>query len=215
MLDFYQSILYDMFNYTMIPFYHPSKSGKGSASSFWFSPNVIAIFATLMKQSGWDSSARGGLGNGLFQDNSEKMKVNVKLGPVEVAGIINCIERNRAWEGKHDFGDKPKSIFFTPHLDPADSKTVIGYNFSVTCYDKQDKNYKESFFIRFKLDEARLVREILINLLHKYMESVNKSSAGRSTYKEAAETAKTVATAPAPEPSDSEPVIDSDPLADL
>lgn len=211
MLDFYQSIHYDMFNYTMIPFYHPSKSGKGSATSFWYSPNVVAIFATLMKQSGWDSSARGGLGNGLFQDNSEKMKVNVKLGPVEVAGIINCIERNRAWEGKHDFGDKPKSIFFTPHLD--DNKVVVGYNFSVTCYDKQDKNYKESFFIRFKLDEARLVREILINLLHKYMDGLNKNSSRRSTNSERAEAAPETAPEPVADEGESAPA--SDPLADL
>lgn len=161
----------------MIHIYHPNKSNKGSAASFWYSERNGSIFATIIKQSGWDAQND----NGIFRDESPAMKTSVKLSQTEVAAILDCVERNRPFKTYHDFGDKPKTIAFAPAIAKDETKAQIGYDFSFTVTDKQDTTKKDSFFIRFTLPEARLIREVLIHFLHKQFDNVNKSGGNRST----------------------------------
>ena len=160
----------------MIHFYHPNKAVKGSAASFWYSQSNNSVFAQIMKQSCWDTAAD----NGVFKDNSPAMKVTIKLSQTEVAAILDCVERNRPFTTHHDFGDNPKNISFVPTYDKTDTTKQIGYDFSFLVMDKTDSTKKESFFIRFKLAEARLIRELLIHFLHKQFDSVNKFTENRS-----------------------------------
>lgn len=148
----------------MLQFYHPTKSVKGSGASFWYSDKNDSVFATIIKQSGWDEKNDNGVFKASMDDPN--MKVNVKLGYIEVGGILDCIERNRPFTNHHDFDDKPKNISFVPTYDKTDSTKQIGYDFSITSSDKEDKSKNVSFFIRFKFNEARLIREYLIYLLH-------------------------------------------------
>jgi hypothetical protein len=161
----------------MIHFYHPNKSIKGSAASFWYSSRNNSVFATIMKQSGWDEKND----NGVFRDESPAMKVSIKLSQTEIAAILDCIERKNPFKTHHDFGEKPKNISFVPSFDKMDATRQIGYDFSFLVLDKQDSTKKDSFFIRFTLAEARLIRELLIHFLHKQFDNVNKSPEIRST----------------------------------
>lgn len=161
----------------MIHFYHPNKSVKGSASSFWYSKKNNCVLATIMKQSGWDTKAD----NGVFQDNTPAMKCSIKLSQVEVCSIIDCLERNRPFTTHHAFGDNPKNISFVPSFDKTDSKIQIGYDFSFSVIDKEDSTKKENFFIRFKLAEGRLIKEALLYFLRIQFDEMNKSPQSPST----------------------------------
>lgn len=149
-----------------IHFYHPNKAIKGFAASFWYSERDNTVFATILKQSGWDDKTENGIFKGSV-DNPEG-KVNVKFSDCEVAGIIDCIERNRPFNGFHDSEETPKNIAFTPWLDKNNNNTQKGFSFSITVTDKQDSSYKNSFYIGLTFAEARLIREFLIHSLHTY-----------------------------------------------
>jgi len=152
----------------MIQIYHPRKDVKGFACSFWQSRRDGAFMATILKQSGWDEARQ----NGVFGDSrKDPMKnVTIKLGQVEVAGILDCIERNRPFSTFHDSDQKPKRITFVPWNTAGDNPVQQGYSFTVSVSDKQDASYKNSFYIGLKFAEARLIREYLIFLLHKSFE---------------------------------------------
>ena len=72
-----------------IHFYRPNKSNKGSACSFWTSPKNGGLFATLIKQSGWNTATR----TGSFKESLKNPDtfINVKLTGTEAAAIIDCI----------------------------------------------------------------------------------------------------------------------------
>lgn len=153
--------------------YHPSKSLKGSAASFFYSVKNDCILATIMKQSGWDEVK----GVGIFQDKTPEMKATIKLGQVEIGGILDCIERNRPFKTVHDFDKKLTTINFSPYYDKVDTAKQIGYDFSFNVSDKEDSTKKDSFFIRFNLAEGRLIREHLIYMLHRQFDNVPDNSA--------------------------------------
>jgi len=151
----------------MIHIYHPNKSVKGFACSFWYSEKDSTIFATLIKQSGWDEQSQ----NGTFKDslNDPTKKVNVKLDYVEAAAILDCVERNRPFKAFHDNEESPKSIAFTPWMQgEGTAATQRGYSFSITVGSKQDSAFKNSFYIGLTFAEARLIREFIVNAMHKH-----------------------------------------------
>jgi hypothetical protein len=155
-----------------IHIYHPNKAVKGFACSFWYSKRNGCLFATLIKQSGWDNENQNGVFKGSLNDPSKK--INIKLTEIEACGILDCIERNRPFTNYHNFEEGiSKSISFTPWMsraekaaDGTDIPPVIkGYSFSVTEDNKKD-NTKNSFYIGFTFAEARYIREYLIHYLH-------------------------------------------------
>ena len=157
-----------------IHFYHPNKRVSGFAASFWYSDRDDAVFATILKQSGWDENSQ----NGTFKAsvNDPNKKVNVKLSFTEVAGILDCIERNRSFSQYHDSDEKPKQIGFSAWMSKPfsdmDGKEVpakqSGFSFTVTVLDKQDKTQKNAFFIGLTFAEARELREFLIYIMHEH-----------------------------------------------
>lgn len=147
----------------MIHIYKPNKAVKGFACSFWYSNRDESLFATIIKQSGWDAEK----GNGVFKANKNDPngKTSIKLSFVEAAAILDCIERNRPFNTFHDGEDKPKSIGFVPWLRDT---VQVGYSFSITVGDKTDKTIKNSFYIGLTFAEARLIREFIIWVTHFY-----------------------------------------------
>lgn len=151
-----------------IAFYHPNKNNVGFACSFSQSDKDKTIFATLIKQSGWDADKKVGV----FKDsrNDPNKNVNIKLELVEVAGILDCIDRNRPLSTMHDGEKQIKSIQFSPWMNKAqegEKQTQKGYSFSITVTDKEDSTVKNSFYIGLTFSEARLIREFLIFSLRK------------------------------------------------
>jgi hypothetical protein len=159
-----------------IHYYHPSSSGNGFACSFWFSERDQTVYATLLKQSGWDAKTR----IGSFKDslNDDSKKINVKLGMKEVAAILDCIERNRPFTAFHDFDDKPKSVNFVPWMSKDTTPVLKGYSFSVTVTNKQDSTFKNAFFMGLTFAEAREIREFFIFCYHRYFENILAKTKG-------------------------------------
>lgn len=157
------------FNLNMnLHIYHPNRKVTGFAASFWYSSKDNVIFATILKQSGWDETRQ----NGIFRDsmNDPNKKVNIKLSYVEAAAILDCIERNRPFSSFHDSEEYPKQISFTPWMGP--DKVAKGYSFSVNVQNKQDSSYKNSFYIGLTFAEARLIREFIIFAIHRYFNKI-------------------------------------------
>lgn len=150
-----------------IQIYKPNKNNTGHACAFSQSPKDGTIFATLIKQSGWDATNN----IGTFKDskNDPTKNVNIKLGQTEVSAILDCLDKNRPFSTMHD-GDKSiKSIQFVPWLNkpatPAEKPVQKGYSFSITISDKQDSTSKVSLYIGLSFPEGRLIREFLIYAL--------------------------------------------------
>lgn len=149
-----------------IHIYHPTKTVKGFACSFWYSERDNSVYATLIKQSGWDAENQ----NGTFKDslNDPNKKISIKLSFTEVGGIIDAIESNRAYSWYHDGEATHKQIGFAPWFTGVDeSKKQTGFSFSISVVDKNDKNNKNPFYIGLNFAEARHLKEYLIFILHK------------------------------------------------
>lgn len=156
-----------------IHIYHPNKSNAGFACSFSQSEKDGTIFASIIKQAGWDAEKQIGTFKGSKNDPSKN--VNIKLEQVEVAAILDCLDRNRSFSTMHD-GDKlMKSIQFVPwknklseeSIKAGEVPTQKGFSFSITSTDKQDSTAKSSFYIGLTFAEGRLIREFLISSLQK------------------------------------------------
>ena len=175
-----------------IHIYHPNKAVKGFACSFWYSDRDNSLFATLVKQSGWDEN--NGKGNGTFKGSmSDPTKhINIKLSEIEACGILDCIDRNRPFSSYHDFGDSPKAISFIPYVSAAikdvdgneTPATQKGYSFTVLCNPKDTTN-KNSFYIALNFAEARYVREYIMNYLQTIFKKVSKPTSITSPLPEA------------------------------
>jgi|GEM_PF-6654525 hypothetical protein len=146
--------------------YHPSKSLKGFAASFWYSDRNDTVFATLIKQHGWDDASKTGTFKGSLTDPTKK--VNVKLAFVEAAAILDCIERQRPFSAFHDNEENPKTIKFEPWLTNGDNPIQKGFSFSITVKSKQDTTFTNPFYIGLTFAEAREIREFLIFVMHEH-----------------------------------------------
>jgi Whirly transcription factor len=96
--------------------------------------------------------------------------VNIKLGQVEVAAILDCLDRNRPFSTMHDGDKQIKSIQFVPWMNKVaegEKPTQKGYSFSISITDKQDSTSKNSLYIGLTFPEGRLIREFLMFALNK------------------------------------------------
>lgn len=163
----------------MVNFFHPNKTNTGSACSFNQNVKTGDIYATLIKQASYDAEKRIG-GFAESRGNPEK-HINIKLGATEVAAILDCIDRFRAFSTVHD-NDKDKTLksinfglWLTKPTDPKEQPQPRGYSFSITCTSKEDSTQKNSFYIGLTFSEARLVREFLIYSLQRLFETTQKN----------------------------------------
>ena len=148
--------------------YHPNKNNTGFACSFSQSDKDNLIYATLLKQSGWDPHKK----IGVFKDskNDPTKNVSIKLEHVEIGAILDCIDKNRSFSTMHDGEKYIKSIQFAPWMNKVaegEKPTQKGYSFSITITNKEDSTSKNSFYIGLTFAEARLIREFLIFSLRK------------------------------------------------
>jgi hypothetical protein len=143
-----------------IQFYHPNRAIKGFASSF--SQRDGTVYATIIKQSGWDEKEQ----NGIFKGNKENPegRVNVKLSITEVGAILDCIERGRDFSQPHVDEETTKQVSFA--IWKGQDGNPKGYSFSVSVKNKSNPDYKNSFYIGFTYAEGRVIREYLIYCLH-------------------------------------------------
>ena len=164
-----------------IAFYHPSSRGNGFASSFQDSNQNDCVFATIIKQSGWDNETK----TGSFKASREDKNANVtiKLNDTEVSAILDSIERGRGFSTFHD-GDVPKTIQFIPWfskpIEEGAKPEQRGFSFSITVGGKEDAT-KNAFYIGFTFPEARLIREYLINCLNSHFNSSRENFNNQKT----------------------------------
>jgi hypothetical protein len=166
-----------------IQFYKPNKSNKGFAASFQDSYQNDCAFVTIIKQSGWDDAKH--IGSFAASRDDATANTTIKINDVEIAAILDCIERNRAFTTFHD-SYSPKSVSFVPWI----SKTPVeegqkpeqrGFSFSITIGNKEDSSYKNSFYIGFSFAEARLIREFLVNTLNSHF-NVSRQEAQKNAF---------------------------------
>jgi hypothetical protein len=155
-----------------IQLYHPNSQNKGFCCSFSQSPKDQTIYATILKQSNWNAEKK----IGSFSDsrNDPTKNVSIKLAQVEVAAILDCLDRNRPFSSYHDSDKQGKSILFGPWLTkPAEGEKPLqkGFTFSVNITDKQDSTAKNALYIGLTFSEGRLIREYLIHCLQKAFSS--------------------------------------------
>jgi len=154
----------------MIHIYHPSKSIKGFACSFWYSHRDDSFYATLIKQAGWDEKTQ----RGTFKDslNDPTKKVSIKLSDLEICGILDCIDRNRPFSSYHQSEGDPKQISFGPWMTKVagdiDDNTPAkdeqkGYSFSISVGKNKDSLNK--FYIGLSYAEGRYIREFILGTL--------------------------------------------------
>jgi len=155
----------------MIHIYHPNKGVKGFACSFWRSDRHGDLFATLIKQSGWDEATKRGTFKASLDDPNKR--ITVKLSAVEACAILDCIERNRPYNNYHNFDSSPKAVSFTPWIStpvPDMDGTKLppvqqGFSFAVTGTNKTDASVKNHFYIGLTYAEARYIKEFLLHYL--------------------------------------------------
>jgi hypothetical protein len=156
----------------ILALYHPNRNNTGFACSFSQGKDGT-IFAGIIKQSGWDDAKK--TGSFLASRNDPLKNTNIKLAQVEVAAILDCVERNRSFSTLHDGEKQQKSIQFVPWFNKpttAGEKPVQkGFSFSISVTDKQDSTTKNAFYIGITFPEGRLIRAYLDNALNKSFEN--------------------------------------------
>ncbi len=149
----------------MIQFYKPNKKVTGTASSFWASADG-GFWVSMIKQS-------APIGQSPFaknKDNANK-KVIAKLSAVEVAGIIDTVDRRSAWVAFHESGNQKLNLSFKlVQYTNSSGEQKEGFAFSILKQDKTDSQNKLSFSIGLENSESRYLKEYLIYCLRNSFE---------------------------------------------
>jgi len=145
----------------MIHFYKPTAKVTGTACSFYLNKRDNAFFSTLIKQDGWNSERR----IGSFKKNKDNpnKRVNIKFSALEIASIIDAINRNQKFTGYHG-SNQIVRFTFGPYVGK-DEQEQKGFSFSVTKESKEDSTQRSSYLIGFKFGEAELLKQHLAHLL--------------------------------------------------
>lgn len=145
----------------MIQFYKPNPKVTGTACSFWVNKDG-SIMTSMIKQDSWNEDKKQGsfLKN---KDNPQK-KVISKLSRIEVAGIIDSIERNTEFKNYHNSKNQVLQLKFCPYLDK-ETQLQKGFSFSINKQNKEDSTQKAGFIIGFSFPEARLLKHDLEDIL--------------------------------------------------
>lgn len=145
----------------MIQFYKPNPKVTGTACSFWLGKDG-SIMASMIKQDSWNEAKKTGAFS-KNKDNPQK-RVIVKLSRIEIAGIIDAMERNVEFSQYHSSQNQVLQIKFCVYMDKQTQKQK-GYSFSVNKQEKDDSTKKTGFIIGFLFSEARLLKHDLLGIL--------------------------------------------------
>ena len=145
----------------MIPFYKPNPKVTGNACSFFLTADG-SIMASMIKQDAWNSAKK----TGSFSKNKgvPSKSVMTKLSRIEVAGIIDAIEKNREWTAYHQSQKQVVQMKFCPYLREGNQ---VGFSFSINKQDREDSTNKSSYIIGLYFPEGRLLKHDLEIFLDK------------------------------------------------
>ena len=105
-----------------------------------------------------------------------KKRAIIKFSDLEVAGLIDAIERNAEYSGYHGSQKQIVKFNFKPYLK---NDEQLGFSFSVNREDKEDSTDKQNYLIGFYYPEAMRLKIYLQTILtesYKVEYSAPKSS---------------------------------------
>jgi len=150
----------------MISFYKPNSKNTGTACSFSVNPKDESVWSSLIKQSSWNESKK--IGSFLENQNNPNKSVKIKFNLPEIAGLLDCLEKNLEFSAYHSSEKQSTQIKLSPYIK--DNKQV-GFSYIVTKTDKQNSENKQSYLIGFYLNEATLLKYFLKYSLNSIFES--------------------------------------------
>lgn len=131
-------------------FYKPTKSTTGYATGWNFNSADGKVFASFIKQTGWDDSKRVGSFKGGKQ-------ITLTFAMHEVGAILNCIERGLSKNLFHHSAKGDTSIKLAPYV-----KNDVKDGFTISIHPKAAEGEEpEKFGFMFNNDEARVLRQWL------------------------------------------------------
>ena len=154
----------------MIQFYKPNPKVTGTACSFWVNRDG-SIMSSLIKQDSWNDQKR--IGSFSKNKDNPNARVIIKLSRIEVAGLLDAMEREAEFKVYHDSQKQVVQIRFGLYLDKNTGEKK-GFSLSVNKQDKEDSTAKASFLIGFTYPEARLLRHELEAFLSETRAVANK-----------------------------------------
>ena len=145
----------------MVHFYKPNLKVTGTACSFWHNPKENTFFGSFIKQDSWNSKTK----TGSFSKNkgNPEKEVIIKFSNVEIATIIDCIDRDVEHSGYHQSQKQIVKFNFKKYVYKDERK---GFSWGAVKEAKDDAVNKASFIIGLSFGEAMLLKEHLLFMLH-------------------------------------------------
>jgi len=140
----------------MISFYKPNSKNTGTACSFSVNPKDSSIWSSLIKQSGWNEKTK--TGSFLENKNNPQKSARIKFSQTEVAGLLECLDKNVEFSAYHSSEQQITKIKFAPYIK---EDKQVGFSYSVQKESKDNIENKQSYLIGFYFNEARLLKEFL------------------------------------------------------
>ena len=150
----------------MISFYKPNSKNTGTACSFSVNSKDESVWSSLIKQSSWNESKK--IGSFSENQNNPNKSVKIKFSLPEIAGLLDCLEKNSEFSAYHSSEKQSTQIKLSPYVK--DNKQV-GFSYIVTKTDKQNSENKQSYLIGFYFNEAALLKYFLKYSLNSIFES--------------------------------------------
>jgi hypothetical protein len=115
---------------------------------------------SLIKQDSWNAKTR----TGSFSKNKDnpKKRAIIKFSDLEIAGLIDAIERNAEYSGYHGSQKQIVKFNFKPYLK---NDEQLGFSLSVNREDKEDSTDKQNYLIGFYYPEAMRLKIYLQTIL--------------------------------------------------
>ncbi len=143
-----------------LQFYKPNQKSTGTACSFWRNAEDNTFWVSLIKQDSWNAKTR----TGSFSKNKDnpKKRAIIKFSDLEIAGLIDAIERNAEYSGYHGSQKQIVKFNFKPYIK---NDEQLGFSFSVNREDKEDSTDKQNYLIGFYYPEAMRLKIYLQTIL--------------------------------------------------
>jgi hypothetical protein len=144
-----------------LQFYKPNRGNTGAACSFNLSKERKIAFLSFIKQHSWNEATK----NGSFSGNKGNplKSVDVKLGILEMSGIVDALERNEQYETWFNSAKQKGKVTIKPYSKVIENAPVqIGYSLGVIKNIKGQDTQGISFIIGLTFPEARALRQFLL-----------------------------------------------------
>jgi len=149
----------------MISFYKPNTKNTGTACSFSVNPKDESVWCSVIKQSSWNEKTK----TGSFIDNKDnpQKSARVKFSLIEAAGILESLDKNVEFSAYHSSDKQITKIKLSPYIR---EEKQVGFSFAINKENKENSENKQSYLIGFYFNEARLLKEFILNSLNTVFE---------------------------------------------